>query len=134
MTVHCVNKVVRGVVRTLLTDPLTTRKNRPPGGEIQCIYYRPLSACSPLHFSPRSGSGSLRLFDPNIWCPLCSKLKNNPDDATKKSQSTSTSRRRLTSNLRPKPTPLQQPSTQTLPTITEAVELTFDDILEVQLQ
>jgi hypothetical protein len=30
--------------------------------------------------------------------------------------------------------PLQQPSTQILPTITEAVEPTFDNILEVQLQ
>jgi hypothetical protein len=30
--------------------------------------------------------------------------------------------------------PLQQPSTQALPTITKAAELTFDDIPEVQLQ
>jgi hypothetical protein len=42
----------------------------------------------------------------------------------------------LTLNLWPKPTPpLQQPSTQILPTITEAAEQqTFDNIPEVQLQ
>jgi hypothetical protein len=31
-----------------------------------------------------SRSSSPQLFDPNIWCPLCSKPENNPDDATKK--------------------------------------------------
>jgi hypothetical protein len=113
------NRVVRGDVQTLLLDPLTTPINRPPGDSPtrwNPVHLLPSAEClTPslpticlftFAFSPCSGSGSLQLFVPNIGCPPSSKPKNNPDDATEKSQSMSASRRRLTPNLQPKPSPI----------------------------
>jgi hypothetical protein len=75
-----------------------------------CALSRPLYFI-PL-FSPScSGLDNHRLFSPNIWCPPCSKLKDDPDNATKMNQPTSPSRRRHTPYLHPKPsTHLLRPS------------------------
>jgi hypothetical protein len=116
---------VMGVIWTLLPDPLTTTINRPPGDPSgrNLVHLLPCSLCyypihcvvdtfiaivlrhTPIHlriFPLCSGSSSPRLFDPNIWCPSCSKPKGNPDDAIKTTQSTSPSKRRLHPNLRSK--------------------------------
>jgi hypothetical protein len=70
---------------------------------------------SHLHPTPLClGPDSLRLFGPNIWRPPCSKPKDNPHDATKMSQLASPPRRRLATNLRPKPNPFS-PSTHACP-------------------
>jgi hypothetical protein len=58
---------------------------------------------------PCSGIDSTQLFSPNIWCTLRSKPEDNPDKATKTSQSTSPSRRRPTPDLCPKPNPPPAP-------------------------
>jgi hypothetical protein len=72
-----------------------------------------------------SGPGSPRLFSSNIWCPPCSKLKNDPDKATQMIQSASPSRQKLTPN---------HPPTQILSTIIEGPRNpAFGDIPEVQL-
>jgi hypothetical protein len=82
------------------------------------------------------GSGSLWLFDPNIWRPPCSKLENNPDNATEKTQPQHLyPDEGLPQTSYQNQPPFQQPSTQTLPTITEATENpTFNNIPEIQLQ
>jgi hypothetical protein len=120
MNVYSMNWVVTRAVWTLLPDLLTTPINRPPWGFLKgeessvfITVHRVFHTFAPHHllvhlriFSSCSGSGSLQLFDPNIWRPPCSKPENNPNNATEKSQPTSTSRQRLIPNHRPKPTPI----------------------------
>jgi hypothetical protein len=67
-------------------------------------------------FPPCLGSSSPWLFDPNIWCPPCSKPEGNPDNATKTNQPTSPPRRRLHTNLRsiPNPPPIHSGPPQSL--------------------
>jgi hypothetical protein len=90
-----VNGVVRGGVQTLLPDPLTTSINRPPRDSPRgrnpvhlllstyCLTPSlPTTCLFTFAFSWCSESGSLQLFDPNIWHPPCSKPKKSPDDAS----------------------------------------------------
>jgi hypothetical protein len=94
-----VNEVVRGAVWILLSNPITAPINRPSRDSPEqesSAFISTHRVIDTFTFFPCSVSSSIRLFDPNIWRPPCSKLKNNPDDATEKSQATSASRRRLT--------------------------------------
>jgi hypothetical protein len=69
-----------------------------------------------------------RLFSPNIWHPPCSKLEDNPDNATRMNQPTCPFRLSSTPNL------CLKPSTQILSTIVEGSEHSnFSNIPKVHL-
>jgi hypothetical protein len=105
------------------------------GGVSACIYSS--HTCSHtfaytfiLLLSPSClGLTGLRLLSPNIWRPSCSKLENDPDNATQTNEPTSPSRQSTTQTSTQDLLP-----SQILSTIIKGSENpTFGDILEVEV-
>jgi hypothetical protein len=132
-----VNGVVRGPFGHN-TKPLTTPINGPPWrfhqGRNQAHLLPPIELLIPPHFSHVQDQAAFVYLIPTFGAHHVRSLKT-----------TLTMRmRRVSQHLHPNEgllqtsdqnqPPLQQPSTETLPTINEATELTFDNIPEVQLQ